>query len=762
MRSDSFAAYLRELDDSHLTGLLRTRPDVLTEPVPRGFGQLAQRLNGADSLARALHRANRDALLVTRLAAVLDTSATEQELADVFRADPQLVRAATEVLLTHGLAWLDGEVLRLPERLANHWTAEISAAPTVAALGKTVLADDLRAAADAWGIPTAGVRKPVLIEALSEVMADRPVLIEAINRLSGPAKKRLDELRGAAPAIWFPDARRMTPGERELTERGLVLRRYNRPEVPREVAVAAWLADAAVALTGPPNLPKAPTARNDAAAVPDALRALTSLLDEATTKPIARLKKGGVGARERGRLAAQLTLTPDAVTLWLDLAATAGLLGLTDAGYAPTEAYAQWRAADHGERWAVLATAWFAMDHAPTHRTETEDKEVPPPLPIDSLAGALRRALLRAALRGASVRAIGREIHWFCPAHPYEPAQVDSIVAAAIREGQLLGVLTLDALAELGEHLLAAVDGDSADPAAELARLIGRLIPADSGSVLLQSDLTAVVSGQPSQEAATLLAASARGEARGAASVWRFSPDSVRAALDAGWTDDALRRGLRTISGRALPQPLDYLITDVSRRHGHVRVRGVRCCIVADEPTTTELLHTRQLAKLGLALLAPTVLSSPSEPDEVLGKLRAAGFFPVAEDDEGKIVVPDRRPAAASTERRAARVPMRRLTAAELADRLRRDPASVSDSTTSALVARLNPRLDEAERQLLAHAVDHGSDVLITYVNQAGNRSVRVIRPEEVEGRWIHAWCHLRNDMREFTVGNIQAVSPAT
>jgi hypothetical protein len=58
--------------------------------------------------------------------------------------------------------------------------------------------------------------------------------------------------------------------------------------------------------------------------------------------------------------------------------------------------------------------------------------------------------------------------------------------------------------------------------------------------VILQSDLTAVVSGQPSAAVSRLLAASAVNEARGDAAVWRFTPASVRAALDAGWTGTEL------------------------------------------------------------------------------------------------------------------------------------------------------------------------------------------------------------------------------
>ena len=43
----SFAEYLSGVDESSLTALLQARPDVLVQPVPRGFSQLAQRLGGA-------------------------------------------------------------------------------------------------------------------------------------------------------------------------------------------------------------------------------------------------------------------------------------------------------------------------------------------------------------------------------------------------------------------------------------------------------------------------------------------------------------------------------------------------------------------------------------------------------------------------------------------------------------------------------------------------------------------------------------------
>jgi hypothetical protein len=286
--------------------------------------------------------------------------------------------------------------------------------------------------------------------------------------------------------------------------------------------------------------------------------------------------------------------------------------------------------------------------------------------------------------------------------------------------------------------------------------------------VILQSDLTAVISGQPSALVAQLLNDSAVAETHGAARTWRFTPASVRVALDAGWNAPDLLSKLAAISARPVPQPLEYLITDAARRHGHVRVRGMRSCVVADEVLITEILHTRSLTKLHFSRLAPTVLSSPSSLDEVLARLREAGLSPVAEDAQGTVIVEARHDHQAPalnrpiiTQSRAA------LSATELARRLVADPHGLTgvapvDSETFELLAQLNCHLDDAELELLSDAVDHHNDVLITYRDKNGSRSTRAIRPYQLYGRWLDSWCHLRNAQRDFTIANIEAVSPAS
>ncbi|KDA41874.1 Helicase conserved C-terminal domain [Frankia sp. Allo2] len=818
MTPRSFVDHLADLDLPALAALLRSRPDVLIEPVPRGFGQLAQRLESPDSLAAALWELNRDTLRVGQAAALLGESATVPRMAELLGALPDAVRAGVDDLCARGLAWTD-TVVRLPEPLHNHWVEEISSARPVAKIARNVLVEDLRKAVTALGAPAENLRKTELVARLTELMSDARRIATIIASLPAPARQQLDDLRLATAGGYFPymfpytpfeeihDRRAATRSIRQLITAGLVLGVGNRPELPREVAVAAWLARQDLGLTGPPDIPRpevneAAVRSSSQAAAQGAIRAVTALLDEAAAAPVVALKRGGVGGRERARLAKRLSTPLAELPLWIDLVAAAGLLAFTEGGYAPSPRFQEWREESPSHQWATLAAAWHALEHAPTSREGADEKDVPPPLPIGSGAGQIRRVLIRAAAGGRSVRLTAENLDWFFPLHGYDAATCKIKVAASIREAELLGVFALDVLSEPGQALIEAAPSTTDAAAAtvglmivstadELAAQVARtvrdladrcaeLLPATPSSLILQSDLTAVVSGQPSAAISQLLRAAAVPESRGAAGTWRFTSASVRAAMDAGWSATELLEQLRAIADHGLPQPLEYLIADVARRHGHVRVRGMRSAVLADEPTTAEILHTRTLAKLHLARLAPTVLASPVELDTVLAELRRTGFYPVAEDATGTVIVtsgPGRKaprgaPAQPSRESRASRphggspagppATRRRLTADELAQRLRtgNDDGVTLLTDLAQRLGEMNGRLNDAELAVLADAVERRSDVVIAYRDKQGTRTVRRIQPNQLFGRWLDSWCHLRNAEREFAIANIESVSP--
>ena len=756
MSTVTFADHLAGLEPAALTALLEHRPDTLVEPTPRGFAELAQRLGAFDSLAAALERVNADEVAAIRAVAL--GAGTLGELAVRCRAPVELVRGVVDGLCARGLAWRHADCVGVPGRLAADFAADMQRFAPLSALAGRIRVDDLRTAVEGLGGEAAGLRKAELVDRLAALYADTALIARAAAALPVPARAHLERLTtpdGVWEFGWDGGFGTRSGGPAAvLTRAGLLLNAgYGPPALPREVVLAMAGGDG---LRGRPELPASTDPPDDGrAGAESAALALTTLLDEARHRPLAALKKGGIGARERGRLSGKVGIPEPA--LWIDVAATAGLLERATAGYGATAGYDAWREESAARRWAVAALAWFALDVAPTSR-EIDDGEVPPPEPMESAAGVVRRALLRAATGGRSLEVAAAELGWFCPLHPYTAEGLDRKAAAAVHEATLLGVVVGDRLSAIGEHLVARADRPDAVDA--LTDACADLLPEARSLLVLQSDLTAVVSGQPSAAAARLLAAAAVPEARGVATTWRFSPASVRAALDAGWTAEELTAELAAVSDRALPQPLEYLIADVARRHGAVRVRGARCVVTG-------------IAGRGHGdprdALTPHPAPEPGRSHRAGQPVRAGrGRLPTAHgrvrpdarrrhgcgDRAGTHRCPERR-----TQARAPRV-RRRITAPELAARLRSGTAPPA-SPSYAQLGTLAPHLDDAEVALLADALDNAADVRISYRNRAGNRSVRIIRPEDLYDRWVSSWCHLRGAQREFAVSGIESVSPA-
>src|SRR3712207_7812244 len=82
-------------------------------------------------------------------------------------------------------------------------------------------------------------------------------------------------------------------------------------------------------------------------------------------------------------------------------------------------------------------------------------------------------------------------------------------------------------------------------------------------------------------------------ESSGGATVFRVWESSVRRALDSGWSATDLHDFFARASRTPVPQALDYLIDDVARQHGRLRVGAIECCIRSDDHRSEE--HTSEL-----------------------------------------------------------------------------------------------------------------------------------------------------------------------
>ncbi|MEU8648663.1 helicase-associated domain-containing protein [Streptomyces sp. NPDC048737] len=315
-------------------------------------------------------------------------------------------------------------------------------------------------------------------------------------------------------------------------------------------------------------------------------------------------------------------------------------------------------------------------------------------------------------------------------------------------------------------------------PAAEQAvasaaavRLLTPLLPEPLDHVLLQADLTAVAPGPLHRPLADMLGVLADVESKGGATVYRFTPGSVRRALDAGRTASDLHAFLAEHSRTPVPQPLAYLIDDVARRHGHLRVGAasayVRC---DDDAMLNEILADKRAAALRLRRLAPTVLAAGADPAALLDGLRAMGFAPAAESAEGDVLIT--RADAHRTPPRTAPEPVpegppvpddtllsaavRAIRAGDLASTAPRKPADDSAARAPGALPRTSPAETLATVQA---AVLTGEAVWIGYVNAEGAASQRVIAPVRVEGGFVTAYDHTADEVRTYPLHRITGVA---
>ncbi|MGI5339160.1 helicase-associated domain-containing protein [Streptomyces sp. CA-181903] len=571
----------------------------------------------------------------------------------------------------HALVWPDGAgKLHLAGPLKQAWDTPLGLDAPLEVLLTGMTSDELRGVLVALDVRPPGT-KPQRLAALVAHHSDPEQVVSLAAKAPADARKLLERRAEGVPGLPQPlafgtpgSAPRsvsgsasgpgLEPGERWALERGLLIHDRHR------CGPARMPAEVALALRGPgryaPFEPAPPFPRltpvtpvevdreTSAAATAFAAHA-ASILSACSTAAPARLKSGGVGARELARIGKDAHADDAVVRLTLETAYAAGLLGRNGDHMAPTRAYDAWAEQEPAGQFAVLLQTWWNLPLTPT-RTRDGDNKALPALAGRPLCGGCvqaRQGLSDAAARlpagsGARVTSdLGPLIAWHRPFADSSPQDATPF-AAVIREAGLLGVLARGALSALGIHLRT---GDTEGLGIECRRLL----PRATATARISADLTAVVTGTPSARLARLMHSVADRETSGTASVWRFSARSIRRALGTGRTPEDIMADLAAVATEPLPQPLSYLIADTARGHGRVRVAPTACVLHGDDPVLlAELAAHRGLAGLGLRQLAPTVLISGSPPDTTLAALRAEGYAPVEEAADGTVRIERARP----------------------------------------------------------------------------------------------------------------------
>jgi hypothetical protein len=212
------------------------------------------------------------------------------------------------------------------------------------------------------------------------------------------------------------------------------------------------------------------------------------------------------------------------------------------------------------------------------------------------------------------------------------PDELESTVRAVLDAAVFLGVAVADgqrAQAGLAAEALLAGTGP-----AGLAEAAAEALPDGPDRFLLAGDLTVVAPGGLAPRVETRLAGLADREAAGSGT-WRVSDASLRRAFDEGGTAEEVLEFLRRHSSTPLPQALEYLVADVARRHGRLRVGGATTYLRGDPAMVAGAVRSAAGRRLGLRELAPGVAVTGHSQRELLAALRKAGEAPLAEEPDG-------------------------------------------------------------------------------------------------------------------------------
>ncbi len=738
-------AWLADLPDERLIRLLELRPD-LTQPPPGTIAALAARAQARQSVKAAtddldfLRLAVLDALLVLHAdTAAVPVTKLMELIGD--RAPEAAVDEAVDDLRDRALVWGDATV-----RVAAEAAAGLPWYPGQASVE------------DSSATP-------------EEIAARLETLDEAQSEL-------LQKLLEGSPMGRTRDAAQGTPPDRpvqRLLAAGL-LRQVDAETVilPRLVGqVLRGELPGPVQLTEPdPVVSTTSAADADAVAAGaalDLLREVEVVLETLGATPVPELRSGGLGVRDVKRLTKATGIDDRRLGLILEVTAAAGLIAAgmpepePEAGdgpyWAPTVSADRFVESPTAVKWHLLATTWLDLPGRPSlvgHRGPDGKPYAALSDSLFSTAAPLDRRLLLEVLAslppgsGVDAAEASRAMIWRRPrwAVRLQPGPVGDLLT----EAHALGLVGRGALATPARTLLTDASAD------DVVKAMDKVLPAPIDHFLLQADLTVIVPGPLQRDLAEQLAAVASVESAGAAMVYRISEASIRRALDTGRTAGELHAFFQRHSKTPVPQGLTYLIDDVARRHGQLRVgmatSFVRC---EDAALLAQAVGAPATEPLEMRLLAPTVAVSQAPISEVLAALRHAGFAPAAEDSTGTIV---------DIRARGARVPAppgRRRTY-----RLAPTPTS---QTLGAIVAvlrkvaaaptgglRLDPAVAISQLQEAAHTQ---ASVVIGYVDPAGVATQRVVAPINVRGGQLTAYDPASGRVRDFAIHRVTSVVSA-
>jgi len=726
----SFSDYLRSVDDAALLDLFTARPDLVT-PVPPDIASLAVRACSAPSLARAIDSLNQWQFQVLEAAASLNEPFLEKS---VIALTDKEAKAALEHLVRVGLVYPSDDGMRLPTQLRDVIGTE-PAGLGPASMAKLKLSD------------------------LDAAPADAKKVLERL--VWGPPRGSVGDIKNPGPGVnWLLEMKFLVP----LDQRTVIL--------PREVAIA--LRGGKIhkeRFIKQPSLSGAK--RNEQqvnlaaiANVSTVLRWVEELLNFWADEPADALRAGGLGVRDLKIISTHLGVDESCTAFVAELAYLASLISIdADDRILPSNKFDIWLMQTPADRWQMLASQWLITSRVSGLVGRVEAKNVAALGPeLDRVNAARVRALTLELLRenqgvAPEWNSFKEVLSWRAPVRRNSSLQ-DELAEWTLREAEWLGITGQGALSKFGAQFLAGDDLSS----------INEDLPKTVDHILIQSDNTAIAPGPLEHEISQALAMMAEIESRGGATVYRFTESTIRRALDHGKTGDEIKTFLVKTSKTPMPQPLEYLIADVAKKHGKLRVGNtssfIRC---EDTALISQIMNDKKLEILALRRIAPEVVICDMDATDAMRLLRECGYLPAGESANGMILTGPKSNRSLTKPR-----PPRVIGEVEIPDTetlktairaLRTGEKSTYRQT------RLRQVASEALGQLPRTTANETMEILnqfiidektlsIGYADNNGGVTHRIIDPIRISAGALIARDHATGEVQSFRIPRITGVAP--
>ncbi|WP_284974167.1 helicase-associated domain-containing protein [Arthrobacter sp. efr-133-TYG-104] len=805
---------LEARSDNSLRALFAARPDLIS-PMAPDFAALAARASARVSVQRALERLNKPEMQVletlhlctntdtghsvsaaglkkviagSTLTALDRLLAKLQELALVHRADPPAGSPAATARQRFYLpvGSLKDVIGIYPAGLGRSYTELVRLQPAYAQRVVQLVAElhhsgeDIQAASTPMDAALALQRWTATPEKVHAILATAPERTLALLEKFG------DWAMGAVP-----QAQRRASVTHENSDVGpidwLLARSLLVPldaghvELPHSVGLALRGGYIVEDFTLSPPAPElgstSASLRRNAAmgAIAETLRLAGELLFAVREQPLATLRSGGVGVRELRRLAESIRCGEHQTAVLLELCALAGLVRLdVDSSSWVQPPSLEWLGLPRQEQWLWLVNAWLASERAPSlvgQRLAGPTSAAHPggaSATINVLsaeaqrpdAPVVRRRILEilneltaeaAAPDGKApvldAQAVLQRAEW---AQPRMARRFSSLVRGILEEAEILGLMGSGAFTQLGSAIAAGQPERALD-------ILGEHLPAAVNHILLQADLTAVAPGYLAPELSETLLLMADAEGQGPASIYRFSPTTIRRALDAGQDADSLLAFLREHSATPVPQPLAYLVQDTASRHGRLRIGTSASFIQSDDETAImDLLREARTSALSLVRIAPTVLTSSASPRETARVLRELGLSPALQEAEPAVVRFKRTAPGPGSVRPVYTAPRTAPpdddVEAQLSVLRRQQPAPADSTGETATQLGL---------ETLQKAIRLKQAVTMNVVDSLGNANTETVVPVSVSGGRVRVFDPAKETERVLSIHRIIDVEPA-